>query len=124
MPIRAGQPENVQEPDRSKVSIRHALWALIAVSTILRLVWASSLGAAFDEPYYIQYIQHPAWGYFDHPPMVALVGALGLALTRDAFSVFGLRIGFILLFAGSTWLMARLTRGSTERRPAFSPRWP
>ena len=33
----------------------------------------------------------------------------GLALTGDAFSVFGLRIGFIILFAGSTWLMARLT---------------
>ena len=41
--------------------------------------------------------------------MVALVGALGLALTGDAFSVFGLRVGFILLFAGSTWLIARLT---------------
>ena len=41
--------------------------------------------------------------------MVALLGALGLAVTGDAFSVFGLRLGFILLFAGSTWLMARLT---------------
>ncbi len=109
MPIRAGHPVVVQERDRPKLTVRHALWALIAVSTILRLFWASSLGAAFDEPYYLQYIQHPAWGYFDHPPMVALVGALGLALTGDAFSVFGLRIGFILLFAGSTWLMARLT---------------
>ncbi len=37
------------------------------------------------------------------------VGALGLAVTGDAFSVFGLRLGFILLFAGSMWLMARLT---------------
>ena len=67
------------------------------------------MGPAFDEPYYIQYTQHPAWSYFDHPPMVALVAALGMALTGDAFSVFGLRVGFILLFAGSMWLMARLT---------------
>jgi hypothetical protein len=73
------------------------------------LVWALSLGAAFDEPYYFQYIRHPALSYFDHPPMVALVGATGLALTGDAFSVFGLRVGFILLFAGSTWLLARVT---------------
>jgi hypothetical protein len=93
----------------SRFTARHALWALIGVSTILRLIWALSMGAAFDEPYYIQYIQHPAFCYFDHPPMVALVGALGLALTGDAFSVFGLRLGFILLFAGSTWLMARIT---------------
>jgi hypothetical protein len=82
---------------------------LIGVSTILRLVWAASTGPMFDEPYYFQYIEHPALGYFDHPPMVALVGALGLALTGDPFSVFGLRLGFIVLFAGSTWLIARLT---------------
>jgi hypothetical protein len=73
------------------------------------LVWAASVGAAFDEPYYFQYIQHPALSYFDHPPMVALVGSVGLALARDSFSVFGLRVGFILLFAGSMWLLARLT---------------
>ena len=50
----------------------------------------------------------PRLSYFDHPPMVALVGAVGLKLTGDPFSLFGLRVGFILLFAGSTWLMARL----------------
>jgi len=105
----AEQPVFDREREGSRVTVRHALWALIGVSTILRLVWAGSLAAAFDEPYYFQYIQHPALSYFDHPPMVALVGASGLALTGDAFSVFGLRVGFILLFAGSTWLMARLT---------------
>ena len=86
-----------------------ALWALIGVSTLLRLAWAGSLGAAIDEPYYFQYIQHPALGYFDHPPMVALVGMPGLAMAGDPYSVLGLRVGFIALFAGSTWLMARLT---------------
>ena len=105
----AEQPVIDREREGSRVTARHALWALIGISTILRLVWAASQGAAFDEPYYFQYIQHPALSYFDHPPMVALVGASGLALTGDAFSVFGLRVGFIVLFAGSTWLMARLT---------------
>jgi 4-amino-4-deoxy-L-arabinose transferase-like glycosyltransferase len=105
----AVQPVCDREREESSVKVRHALWALIGVSTILRLVWAASLGAAYDEPYYFQYIQHPALSYFDHPPMVALVGASGLALTGDPFSVFGLRLGFIVLFAGSTWLMARLT---------------
>lgn len=95
--------------NRSLITPRRALWAVIGVSTLLRLTWASSLGAAFDEPYYFQYIQHPAWSYFDHPPMVAIVGAPGLLLAGDAFSVLGLRAGFIILFAGSTWLMARLT---------------
>jgi 4-amino-4-deoxy-L-arabinose transferase-like glycosyltransferase len=88
-----------------------ALWVLIAVSTLLRLVWAGCLGAVVDEPYYIQYILHPDWSYFDHPPMVALVGMPGLALAGDAYSLLGLRVGFIVLFAGSTWLLARLTTG-------------
>jgi hypothetical protein len=103
------QPVFDRGGEGSRGKVRLALWALIGVSTILRLVWAANVGAAFDEPYYFQYIQHPALSYFDHPPMVALVGALGLALTGDAYSVFGLRLGFIVLFAGSTWLIARLT---------------
>ncbi len=109
MLMRTEHRESASKYPVSKITARHALWALIAISTILRLAWSASVGAAFDEPYYIQYIQHPAMSYFDHPPMVALLGALGLAVTGDAFSVFGLRLGFILLFAGSMWLMARLT---------------
>ena len=34
---------------------------------------------------------------------------LGLALAGGAVSTFALRLGFVVLFAGSTWLMARLT---------------
>ncbi len=113
------QPGFDHDREGSRFTARHALWALIGVSTVLRLMWAGSLGAAFDEPYYFQYIQHPAFGYFDHPPMVAVVGALGLALTGDALSVFGLRLGFILLFAGSTWLMARLTTRFYGPRTGF-----
>lgn len=109
MPTPPEPPASVRDDDRSRRAARQALWALIAATTVLRLAWAGGLAAAFDEPYYFQYIQHPAWSYFDHPPMVALVGATGLALVGDALSVFGLRLGFILMFAGSTWLMARLT---------------
>ena len=109
MLIRAEHPGRDHESDRSSVKSRRALWALIGFATFLRLIWAANVGAVFDEPYYFQYIQHPALSYFDHPPMVALVGKVGLLVAGDAFSVFGLRLGFIILFAGSTWLIARLT---------------
>jgi len=109
MQTHAEQPVVERGIHEARASARRALWAIIAVSTILRLAWAAGMGAAIDEPYYFQYIQHPALSYFDHPPMVAVVGGLGIALAGDAFSVFGLRLGFIALFAGSTWLLARLT---------------
>jgi 4-amino-4-deoxy-L-arabinose transferase-like glycosyltransferase len=87
---------------------RWAVWAVIAVPTLLRLGWAWSLGPAYDEAYYFEYVRHLDWAYFDHPPMTALVGLPGIWLAGDAYSVMGLRVGFLAMFAGSTWLMARL----------------
>ena len=91
---------------------RHALWVLIALSMALRLVWAASLGPGNDEAYHYLFAVHPAWSYFDHPPMLAVIERLGLlgaaAIGVGTASIFSLRLGFIVLFAGSTWLMARL----------------
>jgi 4-amino-4-deoxy-L-arabinose transferase-like glycosyltransferase len=95
---------------------RQALWAVIGASTLLRLTWATSLGADTNEAYYYLYAQHPDWSYFDHPPMVAVVTGLGLRLVGGISPVLGVRAGFIALFAGSIWLMARLTSRS------FGPR--
>jgi 4-amino-4-deoxy-L-arabinose transferase-like glycosyltransferase len=88
---------------------RRALWALIGVSMVFRLVWAASLGGYTNEAWYYMYAQHLDWGYFDHPPMAGAVAALGLKLVGGVAPVFGLRVGFVVLFAGSTWLLARLT---------------
>jgi 4-amino-4-deoxy-L-arabinose transferase-like glycosyltransferase len=87
---------------------RRALWLLIIAATGLRLLWAATLGAGNDEAYYYLFTEHPDWSYLDHPPMVAWVEAVGLALAGGP-SVLGLRLGFVLLFAGSTWLLARWT---------------
>lgn len=88
---------------------RRALWGLIVVSGLLRLAWAASLGPCNDEAYHYLFTVHPDWSYFDHPPMLALVERIGLALPPGGVSAFRLRLGFIALFGGSTWLMARLT---------------
>jgi hypothetical protein len=82
---------------------------LIGVASALRLVVAGSLGPGHDEAYHYLFAMHPDWSYIDHPPMLALVESAGLALVRFHASVFALRLGTVLLFAGSTWLMARLT---------------
>ncbi len=86
---------------------RRMLWGLIAVSGLLRLAWAAGLGPGTDEAYHYLFAVHRDWSYFDHPPMIAVVESAGLAISGGS-STFGLRLGFIALFAGSTWLMARL----------------
>ena len=88
---------------------RQALWGLIVVSAALRLAWAASLGPGTDEAYHYLFAVHRDWSYFDHPPMLAVVESAGLAMAGGAVSTFALRLGFVLLFAGSTWLMSRLT---------------
>ncbi len=88
---------------------RRALWTLIATTTLLRLAWAATVGVGNDEAYYYLFTVHPDWSYFDHPPLTALVEAAGLAISGGMPTALGLRLGFVLLFAGSTWLMARLT---------------
>jgi 4-amino-4-deoxy-L-arabinose transferase-like glycosyltransferase len=94
------------------MTTRRALWGLIAFSALLRLVLASSLGLGNDEAYHYLFSVHPDWSYFDHPPMIAVVESLGIALAGGRVSELSLRLGFIALFAGSTWLMARLTTRS------------
>ncbi len=45
----------------------------LAVFLLLNLVQSYFTELIFDESYYWYYSQNMAWGYFDHPPMVALL---------------------------------------------------
>ena len=87
---------------------RRALWLLIALTAGLRLIWTAALSFGNDEAYHFLFAMHPDWSYFDHPPMTMLVERLGLMLFGGV-SEWSLRFGFILLFAGSTWIMFRWT---------------
>ncbi len=98
---------------------RQMLWVLILGSAALRLVWAASLGPGTDEAYHYLFAVHRDWSYFDHPPMLAVVESIGLLLSGGVVSTFTLRLGFIGLFAGSTWLMARLTSRFFGPRAGF-----
>ena len=91
------------------MSPRRLLWGLIVVTGLIRLAWGAALGLSMDEAYHSLFLVHPDWSYFDHPPMLALVESVGVGLTGGWATQITLRVGFILLFAGSTWLMARLT---------------
>ncbi|MBK1703250.1 ArnT family glycosyltransferase [Halochromatium glycolicum] len=78
---------------------------LIVAVTAWRLLIADLLPLTRDEAYYYDWASRLAWGYFDHPPGVAL---LGLGAQFDPGSVFSARIGALLLGAASLIAVWRL----------------
>ncbi len=101
------------------MTFKQAVWMLIGVSALIRVFCAFSLGLGNDEAYHFLYAAHPALSYYDHPPMMAWVEMLGLALSSNRAPALALRVGFIVLFAGSTWLLARMTTRYYGARAGF-----
>ncbi len=54
---------------------------------LLNLVQARMTGLFEDEAYYWVYSKYPAWGYFDHPPMIALFIRIGYAFLKNELGV-------------------------------------
>jgi hypothetical protein len=54
---------------------------------LLNLIQARMTGLFEDEAYYWVYSKFPAWGYFDHPPMIALFIKAGFFLFRNEMGV-------------------------------------
>lgn len=78
-------------------------WILIG-GLAFRAVIAYFLPAGFDEAYYFLYTQHLDWSYFDHPVAVALSTGMGIWST-SIVSPFTLRLGALVMFTGSLWLL-------------------
>ncbi len=77
--------------DRLARTTALTILALVA----LRLVAAAWTPLTFDEAYYWTWSKHLAGGYYDHPPMVALVIRLGTLIAGD--TELGVRLVSILL---------------------------
>jgi 4-amino-4-deoxy-L-arabinose transferase-like glycosyltransferase len=93
--------------------------AAIAVLLVLRLIAGAVLPLSADEAYYWLWSRHPAWGYFDHPPVVAFLIAAGTRLFGD--TAFGVRVfGILLSFAASwfVWRGAERLYGEARGAPA------
>src|SRR5215213_8424337 len=72
---------------------------------LLNLVQSAATGLLDDEAYYWVYSRFPAWGYFDHPPMVAWLFKGGYAIFPNEL---GVRLLFAVMSAGSIWLLQKL----------------
>jgi hypothetical protein len=67
-----------------------------------------------DEAYYWVYSQFPAWGYFDHPPMIAMLIKLGSMILPGEL---GVRLFPCLLGAGTIMIVYQLIpKGNRDPR--------
>jgi 4-amino-4-deoxy-L-arabinose transferase-like glycosyltransferase len=93
------------ENDTAQQTYRKLFWLLLAIVTLFRMIFANSVGLGVDESHYYLYSRHLAWGYFDHPPMVAWLAKL-TTLVSD--NIFFIRLGPLLCSAGSIVLLRYL----------------
>lgn len=79
----------------------YCLWLLLA------LVQANATELFDDEAYYWVYSKFLDWGYFDHPPMIALMIKGGLLFLSGEL---GVRFFIVLMGTASIYFIERLTK--------------
>ena len=111
---------------RIETPIAHGRWsvatrqvaALLLAGVVGRIVLAFVLGLGVDESYEVVLSRRPSLGYFDHPPLSFWIPALVARLAGSEHRVL-LRLPFVLLFAGTTVLLYRLTARLYGERAGF-----
>ncbi|MEY4929549.1 MAG: hypothetical protein RI909_273 [Bacteroidota bacterium] len=83
------------------------LFYFIWVCTLL--IQAYHVELRGDEAYYWMYSRDLAWGYFDHPPVVAVLVKLGYALFQNEL---GVRLFFVLLCTATIGVMEKMIQPS------------
>ena len=84
-------------------------WLFYGGWFLLLALQASFTSLFEDEAYYWMYSRDLAWGYFDHPPMVALIIKIGYTLFGGTF---GVRIIPILMAVGSIAIWENIIKPS------------
>ena len=90
---------------KTQATYQTLFWFLLIAFTILRLFLVNKFGMGVDESHYLLYSRKLAWGYFDHPPMVAFLAALTTVLGNGVFFV---RLGPVICTALSLILLRYL----------------
>lgn len=89
------------------MTANRAVLLIILFATFVRSGLAAIFGLGFDESYMAGNARVFALGYFDHPPLHVWMAWAAERLSGRESSIV-LRLPFIALFGGSTWLMYRL----------------
>jgi 4-amino-4-deoxy-L-arabinose transferase-like glycosyltransferase len=84
--------------------VRNTTLTILAL-VAMRLIAAALTPITFDEAYYWMWSKHLAAGYYDHPPMAAVLIRAGTAIAGD--TEFGVRFVSILLALPMSWAVYR-----------------
>lgn len=79
---------------------RFPVWGFIGIWALFNVLQAAFLPLDPDEAYYWEYARKLDWGYFDHPPAIALLVGMGSRLVDGPL---GVRLGVVLLHMGTLW---------------------
>jgi hypothetical protein len=91
------------------MSVRRVVLVIILATAAARIVLAVVNGLGVDEAYSVGNARILSLGYIDHPPLHMWIAGLAMRLAGSEGALV-VRLPFIALFAGSTWLMYRLGR--------------
>lgn len=89
------------------------LYPFLLIWILINLLQAGLTDLNNDEAYYWMYSQYPAWGYFDHPPMIALMTGAGYLVFHNEL---GVRLMTILLMAASLLILWKLIDDSDYKK--------
>ncbi|MBK0380510.1 ArnT family glycosyltransferase [Mucilaginibacter segetis] len=78
------------------------VWLFLFCWTVFNIAQAATLELHADEAYYWVYSRFLAWGYFDHPPMVAVFIKAGYSILHNEL---GLRLLTVLSSSASLYVM-------------------
>jgi len=82
-------------------------YGLLVLWFIINLFQSYFTELLHDEAYYYFYSTHLAWGYYDHPPMIALLIRLGYGLFPNEL---GVRLFIVLMSVAVLMMIVKMTR--------------
>src|SRR5664279_2164938 len=87
---------------------------LLVLWGILNLLQAWLTPLNDDEAYYWMYSKYLAWGYFDHPPMIALMIRIGYSFFHNELGVRLIVVLTQLIALSVIWLLT--DKGQREKK--------
>src|SRR5437773_7361861 len=88
---------------------------IVVILGVFWLAAAATLPAIQDEAYYVMWARRPGFGYFDHPPLVALLTQTWRLAPGSAFAA---RLGTIVVAVATLFVARQLGRrcGLSDQR--------